>query len=288
MDQVLPKLHGVVCYIDDIVVTGRNDEEHLAHLESVLEILQQNGLRIKDSKCFFLQDSIEYLGRVISKEGIQTSRIKIEAVTKVKPPNDQTDLRFFLGLVNHYGKFIRCLAELSSPLNNLLRRDVPWIWSKECQESFKKLREALTSTDVVAQYNPDIPLGLACDASAVGIGAVIYHKHEDGSERPIAYASKTLSDAERNYSQIERGTQHYFWSKEISSISIRTKILSPDRSQAATYYLQSQERNSNHGSQRWATILSEYSYDIEYKPTKEHGEEALTRSFIPTSIDRTS
>ena len=76
--------------------------------------------------------------------------------------------------------------------------------SEECQESFEKIKETLTSTEVLAHYNPDVPLGLACDASGVGIGAVIYHKYEAGTERPIAYASKTLSDAERKYSQIER------------------------------------------------------------------------------------
>jgi len=96
------------------------------------------------------------------------------------------------------------LADLSSPLNNLLKKAVQWNCSEECQESFEKIKETLTSTEVLAHYNPDVPLGLACDASGVGIGAVIYHKYEAGTERPIAYASKTLSDAERKYSQIER------------------------------------------------------------------------------------
>ena len=122
----------------------------------------------------------------------------------MRPPTNQTELKSFLGIVNHYGKFIRCLADLSSSLNNLLKKDVQWNWSEECQESFLKIKETLTSTEVLAHFNPDVLLGLACDASGVGIGAVIYHKYEDGSERPIAYASKTLSDAERNYSQIER------------------------------------------------------------------------------------
>ena len=79
-----------------------------------------------------------------------------------------------------------------------------WNWLAECQESFAKIKETLTSTEVLAHFNPDIPLGLACNASGVGIGAVIYHKYNGGSERPIAYASKTLPDAERNYSEIER------------------------------------------------------------------------------------
>ena len=94
-------------------------------------------------------------------------------------------------MVNHYGKFIRCLADLSSPLNNLLKKDVQWNWSAECQESFAKIKETLTSTEVLDHFNPGVPLGLACDTSGVGIGAVIYHSYEDGSDRPIAHASKS-------------------------------------------------------------------------------------------------
>ena len=93
-------------------------------------------------------------------------------------------------MVNHYGKFIRCLAGISSPLNNLLKKDVQWNWLAECQESFAKIKETLTSTEVL-DHNPNVPLGLACDTSGVGIGAVIYHKYEDGSDRPIAHASKS-------------------------------------------------------------------------------------------------
>ena len=85
------------------------------------------------------------------KEGIQTSKRKIEAILKVRPPTNQTELKSFLGMVNHYGKFIRCLADLSSPLNNLLKKDVQWYWSEECQESFLKIKETLTSTEVLAR-----------------------------------------------------------------------------------------------------------------------------------------
>ena len=223
----------------------------------------KNGFRTKRTKCFFLQDSVEYLGRVISKEGIQTSKKKVEAIQKVNPPTNQTELRSFLGMVNHYGKFIRCLADLSSPLNNLLRKDTPWSWSDECQRSFEKVKEALTSTDVLAHYNPDLPLGLACDASAVGIGAVIYHKYQDGTERPIAYASKTLSKAEQNYSQIEREApsiifgvkkfHQYLYGRKFSLLTDHKPLLtifSPKKgipTMAASRL------------QRWAIILSAYS-----------------------------
>ena len=90
-------------------------------------------------------------------------------------------------MVNHYSKFLKCLADSSTPLNNLLKKDVSWEWTQIHQNSFGKIKQALTTTTVLAHFDPDISIGLACDASAVGIGAVIYHKYSDGSERPIAY-----------------------------------------------------------------------------------------------------
>ena len=133
---------------------------------------------------------MEFLGKVITKEGIAASSGKVEAVLKIPPPQNLTQQRLFLGIVNHYRKFIPLLADLSDPLNHLLKKDTPWEWSSECQESFTKLKEALTSTTALAHYDPTMSIALACDASLIGIGAVIYHVDPDGKEKPIAYASK--------------------------------------------------------------------------------------------------
>ena len=121
MDQILPKLPGVVCYLDDILVTDKDTQEHFSNLEAVLQKLQEHNLRIKSTKCKFLQNSVEYLGQVVSAQGIDTSQRKAEAVLKMSPPTNQRSLRSFLGIVNHYGKFIPFLADLSAPLNRLLR-----------------------------------------------------------------------------------------------------------------------------------------------------------------------
>ena len=204
MDQILPKLPGIVCYLDDILVTGKDEKEHLSNLEAVLQKLQQHNLRIKGTKCKFMQDSVEYLGQVVSKHGIHTSEGKLEAILKMSPPNSQKSLRSFLGIVNHYGKFIPFLANLSAPMNKLLKKDAQFCWSSECEDSFNKIKEALTSAEVLAHFDPQVPLGLACDASTGGIGAVLYHRYDNGTERPIAYASKAPTKAEQNYSQIER------------------------------------------------------------------------------------
>ena len=128
MEQILPK---VSCYVDDILITGRNDDKPLAHLEAVFQSFKRYGFRLKRSRCLFFQELVEYLGHVVRKEGIQTSKRKIKAILKVKTPTNQKKLKSFLGMANHYGKFIPCLADLSSPLNNLLKKTVHWNLSQE-------------------------------------------------------------------------------------------------------------------------------------------------------------
>lgn len=120
MDQVLQDLPGIACYIDDIIVTGRTDEEHMRNLEAVFKRLKEHGFRLKMRKCQFFRESVEYLGKIISSEGLHISPTKVEAILKVAPSTDVSHLRSFLRMVNHYGQFIKCLADLSAPLNWLL------------------------------------------------------------------------------------------------------------------------------------------------------------------------
>ena len=178
-----------------ILVTGANTEEHLANLGKVFFRLREYGLRLNLDKCCFLEESVEY---VINKEGIHTSSKKVQAVLDAPPPTDLGELRSLLGLVNYYGKLIRNLSELAAPLNQLLQKTVKWSWTSICQQSFQALKKAFTSAEVLCHYNPRLPLSLACDASSVGIGAVIFHTLGNGAERPIAYASRTLTSTEKN------------------------------------------------------------------------------------------
>ena len=106
--------------------------------------------------------------------------------------------------MNYYGKFIPGLSTATHPLNELLRHKVRWEWSKDCQKAFQKLKEQLISRPVLVHYDSSLPLKMACDASPYGVGAVISHTMPDGSEKPVAYGSMTLSKTEQNYPQIEK------------------------------------------------------------------------------------
>ena len=149
-----------------------------------------------------MQLSVEYLGYIIDKEGLHAT--PVEAITKAPEPRNVNELRSFLGLVNYYGKFIRHLSILIQPLNRLLCRDVPWNWSKDCQKAFDTLKERLASSEVPVHYDLDLPLKLDCDASAYGVGAVLFHVFPNGVERPIAHASRTLTQAEKGYAQLKK------------------------------------------------------------------------------------
>ena len=160
-------------------------------------------------------------------------------------------------------------------MNKLLRKDAQFCWSSECEDSFNKIKEALTSAEVLAHFDPQVPLGLACNASTVGIGAVLYHRYDNGTERPIAYASKALTKAEQNYSQIEREALSLVYGvKKFHKFLFGHKFtLLTDHKPLLTIFGPKSGIPEMAASslQRWALILSAYTYDVQYKLTKEHG-----------------
>ena len=275
MDVVLQGLPNVICYLDDILVTGKTEDEHLANVERVLERLQQYGIRAKRAKCSFLSRSVEYLGHRVDASGLHTTPSKVEAVQKAPQPQNVQELRSFLGLVHYYGKFLPNLATLLHPLNHLLKDGCEWKWTEKCSQAFQAAKTLLVSAPVLAHYNPELPIKMAGDASAYGVRAVISHVFSDGTEQPVAFASHTLSPSEQNYSQLEKealslvfGIQkfhQYLYGRKFSLVTDHkplTTILGPKTgipSMAAACL------------QRWALLLSAYSYSIEFKPTQDHG-----------------
>jgi hypothetical protein len=126
MDTILQGLPGVMCYIDDILVTGSDDTSHLENLAEVLERLEKHGVRMKRAKCSFMQESVEFLGHRIDAEGLHTTQGKLEAIINAPAPTNISELRSFLGLLNYYGKFVPNLSTLLHPLNQLLQHETEW------------------------------------------------------------------------------------------------------------------------------------------------------------------
>ena len=171
----------MACYLDDVLITGRNDHDHLKHLEALLQRLHDHGLQLKKSKCAFMQLSVEYLGYQVDAEGLHTTAGKVKA----PKPGYVKQLRSFLGLVNYYGRFVPNLATVALPLNQLLCKDVKWQWNKECDSAFSSLKKQLASQSVLVHYEVNLPVKLACDASSYGLGVVISHVMPDQSEHML-------------------------------------------------------------------------------------------------------
>ena len=158
----------------------------------------------KQKKCQFLAPAVTYLGYRIDSEGLHLTDEKLKAVKLAPEPTSVTELKAYLGLLTYYGRFLSHLPSVLKPLHALLHKDTPWRWTMTEQESFKQFKELLLSSKVLVHFNPKLPIALACDTSAYGVGAILAHKLADGSERPIGFASHTLSQTERGYSQIEK------------------------------------------------------------------------------------
>ena len=184
MDSLLQDLPYACVYLNDILITGPTDEAHTKTLDEVLRRLNVAGVRLKREKCFFMLPSVEYLGHTISASGLQPIDRKIKALKDAPVPHNVSQFKSFLGFLNYYSKFIPKLSTLLAPLHRLLQKKSTWTWGPEQQGVFDRVKRSLTSDSVLAHYDPSKPLTLACDASPYGVGAVLSHKLNDGTEWP--------------------------------------------------------------------------------------------------------
>ena len=204
METLLAGIDGCIVYVDDILVTGRNDAEHKRNLEMVLQRLQDAGMRLKATKTEFMLPQVSYLGHTLSASGMAPSPGRIDAMVNANAPTSVSELQSFIGSANYVRKFIPNFARIMAPLYALLKKDTVWRWSDSEQTAFLTIKNALCSTEVLAHYSAGLEHVLQCDASGTGLGAVLLQKNENGDYQPISYASRLLNKAERNYSNIER------------------------------------------------------------------------------------
>lgn len=205
--------HSLLLYLDDVVVFSTSFHEHLTRLELVLERLQQQGLKLKFSKCHFFQPEVKYLGHVISAAGVATDPEKISVVKEWRTPTTVAQLRSFLGFASYYRRFVEGFAKYAAPLHKLVAKLQPgrkkaqprasgalqshWDWS--CEQAFQTLKGKLISAPVLGYADFSKPFVLEIDASNLELGAVL-SQDQEGQRRPIAYASRGLRPTERNMS----------------------------------------------------------------------------------------
>ena len=260
--QALDGLPGVICIADDVVIHGQTLEEHDKHLAEFLQRCQQVGIRLNKQKMKVAVQEITFMGHKISSEGLQSDPEKVKAIQNLSPPENIHELRRFLGMINFLGKFIPHLSDELQPLQNLLKADVMWNWSSNQNECFHKMKQLVTSTPTLQFYNPDKPLTIENDASEYGIGSAMY---QEG--KPIAFASRTLTPAERKYAQIEkemlaivyglRKFHHFTYGRDVTVITDHKPLVAISNKPLS---------NAPKRLQNMLLKAHDYKFTLEYRP----------------------
>ena len=208
MDTALTGLINRYCfvYLDDIIIFGQSIEEHNKNLAIILQRLRELGLKIQPDKCEFLKPELEYLGHIVTAEGVKPNPKKIEAVKNFKIPTNPTKVKSFLGLSGYYRKFIRNFSKIAKPLTELTKKDIPFHWTEKQQNALDTLKRKLCESPVLKYPDFKKQFTLTTDASNDGIGAILSQ-----DRHPCCYISRTLNPPERNYSTTEKELLAIMW-----------------------------------------------------------------------------
>ena len=201
----------VSVYIDDSVIFSSTWQEHVRHLKLVISRLLEVGLKLRLIKCHFFRQEVNFLGHVLTPEGLKTCEEHVRAVREFQRPVNVREVRQFLGLASYYRRFIPLFAKIAHPLHGLTKKGALFDWNQDCQEAFKLLKEKLSESPVLSYPKFDRGFTLETDASGLGLGAVLSQNQEDGKLHPVAFASRALSPCERNYGITELETLAVVW-----------------------------------------------------------------------------
>ena len=212
--KTLAGIPSCAVVVDDICVTGANASEHFKNLESVLHRLEQAGMKLNPEKCKFYLPEVKYVGRIINKDGQKMDPSAVEAILQMPSPSSRQELQSFLGYLSYVRRHVPALSQTTPTLSALLKKNVKFVWTNEHERAFQKCKELAGNMATLAHFDENLELVLTTDASPVGIGACLSHKVTEGNKtclRPIAYASRSLTPAERNYAQIDREGLAVHW-----------------------------------------------------------------------------
>uniref|UniRef100_A0A147BJ81 RNA-directed DNA polymerase n=1 Tax=Ixodes ricinus TaxID=34613 RepID=A0A147BJ81_IXORI len=211
MSYILEGQDGVVNMIDDVLVFGRDSAEHDRRLAEVLDRLARAGLTLNKAKCKFGVTSVGFLGVIVSGSGISPDPQKVAAVQRMEPPVDVGGVRRILGMVNHVGRFLPHLSDVTAPIRELLNKRSVWLWGPSQQAAFQRLKDMISSDVCMANYHPQHPTIISADSSSFGLGAVLLQDQPTGERRAVAFASRALTPTEQRYSQTEKEALAVVW-----------------------------------------------------------------------------
>ncbi|QRW07008.1 Transposon Tf2-7 polyprotein [Ceratobasidium sp. AG-Ba] len=262
----------VIVYLDDILIFSKDPEDHAKHVAEVLRRLRFHQLYCNLSKCVFKAPEVEYLGVIANGEGVRANPAKITEAVNWATPKTVKGVQEFLGFVNYYRKFIEDFAGRAYPLYQLLRKESPWRWGQNEESSFNILKRALVESPILIQPDVTKEFTLECDASDYATGAILNQLGKDGKLHPVAFYSKTLSPAERNYDIHDKELLAMIrafkeWRHLLEGSEIPIKVLSDHKN---LEFFQT-KRDLNRRQARWMGFLADYNYRIKYRSGAQNG-----------------
>ena len=272
MDCVLAGLSYITClvYLDDVIIFGRTFDEQLTRLDEVFCRIRRANLKLKPTKCSLFQREVEFLGHLVSADGVAMQPGKLEAIRSWPPCRNVTEVRAFLGTCGYYRRFIQGFADLAVPLYDLLKKNEPFRWTGRCQQAFEALKERLMTEPVLALPSDNGQFVLDTDASDQGLGAVLSDRGPTGEERVIAYASRRLQTSELNYETTRKellavvyGLKQFRQYLHGRHIVIRTD-------HAALSWLRRTPEPMPQMA-RWLSFIEEFDYEVQHRAGRQHG-----------------
>ena len=268
--------HTCLIYLDDIVVFGKTFDEHLQRVEEVLDRIKAAGLKLKPEKCQLFQREVDFLGHLVSADGIKPNPHNIAKIKQWPKPSNVTEVRRILGMGNYYRRFVKDYAKLVSPLTHLTKKGVNFAWTPTCEEAFETLKQTLIGSNIMAYPCETGQYILDTDASDSQIAGIL-SQIQDGQERVISYGSRTLGNAEKNYCITDKELLaiRHFVEYYRQYLLGRTFVVRSDH-QALVWLFRLKEPKGRIA--RWIELLSEYDFSIEYRSGNKHANaDALSR-----------
>ncbi|CAI7777910.1 unnamed protein product [Closterium sp. NIES-53] len=266
MDSVLRGLECAACYIDDVVIFSRTEDEHVRDVEQTLKALAAAGLTCHPKKCRWGEATVHYLGYEVRGGQLGIQQAKIEVLNRLQQPKDRSGLRAVLGFLSYYRRFVPNFSKRAAPLNGLLKEDRKWEWGMEQEAALKDLMEAVQTATIMQLPRADKPFCLYTDWSSQGMGAILCQEL-DGEERVVAYASRSCSPAEAKYSSYHGEGLAAVWAVKHFRVYLQGREFTLITDHQPLQWLMTHQGLTGRNA-RWAVTLQEYDFKIRHRPGK--------------------
>ena len=264
INDVLKGCNFTKGYLDDIIIYSRSEKEHLEHLEEIFSRLKAAGLKLKLEKCCFFKKHIQYLGHLISAEGIQPLLQKLESIMKMPAPKNPKEVKQFLGLVGYYRKFVPRFTDISRVLSHLTKKDVEFKWAPECENCFQILKDFLQRAPILKYPDPQASYTLCTDTSKYAYASVLT-QHNNGIDHPITYVSHLFRGSQLNWATLTKEAYAIYMSVKKLSFYIDTaKVTVKSDHLPLKKFLEKNTMNSKVNN--WAVELESQNITFEYIP----------------------